>query len=103
MKELSTHKKDIHGDYEKYKDYVPDIISNPDYILEDKDKKDTLLMLKEILSEGKKVQVVVRLQTNQEEKDKSNSILTFWRIRDRNYNSAIETNKIIYEKLDKNE
>lgn len=91
------------GDYEKYINYLPKIIKNPDYILEDKDNIDTILMLSEIKEEEKNIQVVVRLQTNQKEKDKYNSILTFWHIRERNYKSAIKNNKIIYQKLDKNE
>ncbi len=91
------------GDYEKYIEYVPDIIKNPDYILEDKDNDNTILALKTIKEKGKNVQVVVKLQTNKKEKNKSNSILTFWHMRDRNYRSAIRNNKMIYKKLDKNE
>lgn len=91
------------GDYEKYIEHIPDIIKDPDYILEDKDNKDTILALKTIKEKGKNIQVVVKLQTSKEEKNKSNSILTFWHIRDRNYKSTIRNNKIIYKKLDKNE
>lgn len=91
------------GDFEEYIDYVPDIIYNPDYIVEDKDNEDTVLCLKTIIEKGKKVQVVVKLSTNFEENEKSNSILTFWHLRTRNYKSTIKNNKKIYEKLDKNE
>ena len=91
------------GDYEKYINYVPDIIKDPDYILEDKDNENTILMLKTIKDKEKNVQVVVKLITNIEDKNKSNSILTFWNIRDRNYRSTIKNNKIVYKKLDKNE
>ena len=85
------------GDYDKYIKYVPDIIKNPDYILEDIDNVDTILVLKSIKEKGKNIQVVVKLQTNKEEA-KSNSILTFWHIRDRNYRGTIKNNEIIYQK-----
>lgn len=90
------------GDYEKYIDYIPSIIQNPDYILEDKDNKDTILNLKTIKEENSRVQVVVKLQTYCDN-NKSNSIITFWHIRERNYRSAIKNNKILYKNLDKNE
>ena len=106
---VMTNERIIHtqkrhpGDYEKYIAYVPSIINDPDYILEDKDNKDTILMLKTIKEKEHNIQVVVKLLTNIEEKNKSNSILTFWHIRNRNYKSTIRNNAIIYKKLDKNE
>ncbi len=73
------------------------ILINPDYIVEDKDNIDTILVLKTIKEQEKNIQVVVKLQTNKDEKDKCNSILTFWHIRDRNYKKTIQNNKIIYK------
>ena len=102
--ERIEHIKKRHpGNYEEYIDYIPDIIKNPDYILEDKDNKETILVLKIIRDKEKNVQVVIKLHTNINQKDKSNSILTFWNIRDRNYKSTIKNNKTIYKKLDKDE
>lgn len=83
------------GDYEKYKEYISIIIKEPDYILDDKNNKDTILLLKEI--KEKNIQLVIKLQTNYQEKNKSNSILTFWHIRNRNYRSTIKNNEIIYK------
>lgn len=91
------------GDYEKYIKYIPDIIKDPDYILDDMDNEYTILVLKTIQEQKKNVQVVVKLQTNRNEKNKSNSILTFWHIRERNYRSTIRNNEIIFERVDKNE
>lgn len=91
------------GDYEKYIGYIPNIIKKPDYILEDKDNIDTILILKTINEKQRNIQVVVRMQTNKKEKNKYNSIITFWHMRDRNYKSTIKNNKIIYKNLDKNE
>ncbi|HBC84890.1 MAG TPA: hypothetical protein DCZ30_05710 [Clostridiales bacterium] len=101
--ERIEHTKKRHlDDYERYIKYIPDVLYNPDYILEDRENKDTILMLKNIEKQEKKIQVV-KLQTNLKEKEKSNSILTFWHIRDRSYRSTIKNNKMIYKKLDREE
>lgn len=98
-KERIEHIKRRHfTDYDKYIQYVPDIIEDPDYILEDIDNINTILMLKTIIEKKENIQVVIKLQTNRE-KGKYNSILTFWKIRDRNYEKVIKHNKIIYKKL----
>jgi len=91
------------GDYEKFIEYIPNIIENPDYILEDKGQENTILILKNIKENNKNVQVVVKLQTVMYRENRNNSILTFWHIRDRNYKSTIRNNKIIYENVDKDE
>ena len=80
------------GDYEKYIEYIPNIVNNPDYILEDINNKDTLLFLKTIKEKQKNIEVVVKLQTHKQDKDKTNSILTFFHARKRTYNSAIKNN-----------
>lgn len=91
------------GDYEKYINYIPDIIKNPDHILEDKKNLDTLLFLKTLRDINKNIQVVIKLQININEKEKINSIITFWHIRARNYKSTIQNNSIIYKNLDNDE
>lgn len=89
------------GDYEKYIIYLSNCIKNPDYILEDKDNKDTIIILKRI--ESKRIHIVIKLQTNNRDINKYNSIITYWQIRERSYKSTIKNNKIIYENLDKYE
>ena len=91
------------GDYEKYFCYIPYIINNPDYILKDKDNVDTILFLKTIEEESKHIQVVVKLETNKNQKEKYNSIITFWNMRLRSYMSIIKNNIKIYERVDKSE
>lgn len=99
--ERIEHTKKRHpGDYEKYINYIGDIIKEPDYILKDNDNIDTILVLKRI-KENENLQIVIKLLTTEKDKDKSNTILTFWKIRNRSYNSAIKNNPIIYQKLDK--
>ena len=101
--ERTKHIKERHpGDYDKYIKQIPNIIKEPDYILEDKDNKDTIIILKSIMERKRKIQVVVKLHTNIKENNKSNSIITFWHLRERSYMSTIRNNKIIYKKLDMN-
>ena len=89
------------GDYEKYISYLSNCIKNPDYILEDKENRDTIIILKRI--ESKRIHIVIKLQTNNRDINKYNSIITYWQIRERSYKSTIKNNKIIYENLDKYE
>lgn len=89
------------GDYNKYINSIPDLINSPDYILEDKDKTDTLIFLKTILKNQRNIEVVIKLQTNNMEKEKCNTIITFWKIRNVNYKKTIRNNKIIYRNMDK--
>lgn len=79
------------GDYEKYIIYLSNSIKNPDYILEDKENKDTILILKRI--GDKRIHIVIKLQTNNRDINKYNSVITYWQIRERSYRSTIKNNK----------
>ena len=87
------------GDYEKYIELIPEIIKNPNYILKDKDKEDTILVLKTFANNSDNVQIVIKLNMDKNEKYRSNSILTFWHIRNRNLKSVLKNNELIYEKI----
>ena len=101
--ERKEHTEKRHpGICDKYLKYIPDILKNPDYILDDKDYENTILILKNIVEHNKKIQIVVKLHTNERDNNKCNSILTFWNIRNRSYRSTINNNEIIYNAFDKN-
>lgn len=85
-------------DYSKYIQYIPYIIENPDYILEDNNNIDTILLLKKLNEENKNIQIVIKLNTTKD-KNRYNTVLTFWQIREKNYKKTVQRNKIIYEKL----
>ena len=91
------------GDYENYGIYIPEIIKNPDYIVDDSKNLDTVLYMKTIRQNGKNVQIVVRLNTNEREKNKHNSILTLWKIKERTYRQILRNKEIIWKKLDNSE
>lgn len=90
------------GDYEKYIDYIPNILNTPDYILEDNNNNDTIFILKTFPETNNNIKIVIKLHTNNQEQDRYNSIITFWHIRDRNYKNSLKSNKIIYNKFDNN-
>ena len=99
--ERIKHIKEYHpGDYEKYAIYIPKIIGNPDYIINDNKNLDTLLYIKRIEEDSKNVQIVVKLNTNKNEKEKKNTILTLWKIKDRTYKQLLRNKEIIWKRLD---
>ena len=79
--------------YNKYKDKLKDIITNPDYIIEDTKHKDTGLVIKKY---DKNVIIVLKLSTN--EKNKKNSVITIWEIKDKRLERYLLTHKTIYKK-----
>ena len=92
--------KKHNNDYNLYGDYILNIVNEPDYILEDVENANTVLYLKTI--EELNLQVVLKLQTD-DNPEKSNSIITFWHMRERSYKQIIKKNKKLFEKLDKKE
>lgn len=73
------------GDYERYIGYMPEILANPDYILE-ANKPNTGVVLKEIEDGGKKFKVILRVKVESDPADYKNSILSFWHIGDTTWN-----------------
>lgn len=102
--ERIEHIKEHHpGDYEKYGDYITEIINEPDYVLNDNKNIDTVLFMKTIDIEDKNIQLVIRLNTNKNESDKQNSILTLWKVKNKTYKQMIRNKEILWQKLDKDE
>lgn len=99
--ERIKHIKNRHqGNYEEFINDIPDVLYNPDFIVQDDKNVDTILILKKIKRNNKNLQIVVKLMTSLN-KNKFNSIITFWEIRESNYKKIIKNKKIIYKKLDK--
>ena len=97
---LLLHKKD----YVQLKDYLQDIIENPDLIIEDNRHSDTMIYLKKIKNLGKHGRVVIKLALAQDNEHPKNSIITLMRLNDRTWKQTINNRgKFIWKKLDKNE
>lgn len=80
---------------------IAEVLKSPNYIFEDRKNKDTVLMVKKINYNKKHYRMVVKLNTNKELIDKSNSVISFWDISEKKLRQYIRNEKILYEKLDK--
>ena len=91
-----AHIKEKHPqDYELYSEYIPDILMDPDYILE-ANKPSSAVLLKEVVSNNEKIQLVIRFKTRTDPKDYKNSIITFMKIRQKEWNRLLNNKKILY-------
>ena len=81
------------GLYSQYKNKLFEIISDPDYILNDSSKAETGLVVKKYY---KNIVLVLRLNTCTD--DRKNSIITMWEIKDKRLQSYLKTHKTIYKK-----
>lgn len=93
-----NHIKERHpNDYEKFSKYFNEIVSNPDYIIE-ANRAYTALILKEIKSENQMFKTIVRLVTPYDNTDYKNSIITFMKINDKEWNRLLKNKKILYKR-----
>jgi len=97
--ERIKHIKEHHpGDYEEYSKYLKEIIETPDYILEDEKNTDTVIYLKTIKENNKNLQIVLKLVTKVMNTNHKNSVLTFWKIKEKTLHQLLRNKKIIYKK-----
>lgn len=97
--ERIQHIKDRHpNDFERFYDYMPEIIRDPDYIIK-ANKPNTAIILKEVVNNGKKFQLVLRLVTPTDKINLKNSIITFLNINERTWNKYLRNKEILYKKV----
>lgn len=85
------------NDYERFASYFPEIIAEPDYILE-ANKPNTAFILKQIAFDGLNFQLILRLQTSQDPKEYKNSIITFFKIDQKKWEKYLRNKKILYSR-----
>lgn len=91
------HIKERHpNDYERFSFYFEEIVANPDYIVE-ANKPNSALILKEIQEEKEKFKTVLRIITSTDNPDFKNSIITFMKIDDKEWNRIVKNKKILYK------
>ncbi len=96
--ERIEHIRERHpGDYDRFRSYLPQIVSEPDYIIEDK-RPYTAMVLKEFNEYGEKFRLSLRLVTPADNKEFKNSILTFLKIREKEWNRLINNKVVLYKK-----
>ena len=84
------------GDFEKYSGYLRDIVEMPDYIIADP-RPHTAVVLKEIAAEGAHIRLALRLAVPADHPDYRNSIITFMKVREKEWARMLRNKKILYK------
>lgn len=92
------HIKQRHpDDYERFNKYFNEIVFHPDYIIE-ANRANTALILKEIKSEKEMFKTVLRIATSVDNPNYKNSIITFMKINEKEWNRLLRNKKILYKR-----
>lgn len=96
-RERVGHIKSRHpGDLDLFERYGTECVQAPDLIIEDIAHVGTIFMVKKLPDTN--LNVVVRLSLETDEKHLKNSVMTFYRIRERNLKKLIRKNHLLYKK-----
>lgn len=95
--ERIDHIKERHPeDYDLFEKYGRESVSAPDLIIKDIKNKGTVFMVKKLPETN--LNVVVRVVLETDDSKLKNSVMTFYRIRERNLKKLIEKNGMLYKK-----
>lgn len=83
-------------DYNLFEKHGTETVKNPDMIIKDCKNKGTVFMIKQLSDTN--LNVIVRLVLNEDDKNLKNSVMTFYRIREKNLKKLAKKNKILYKK-----
>lgn len=83
-------------DYDLFKQYGAECISSPDYIVKDQKHQGTVFMVKKLSDTN--LNVVVRVVLDTDDKGLKNSVMTFYRIREKNLKKLIAKSCLLYKK-----
>lgn len=97
--ERIMHVKERHpNDFERYCEYLREVVENPDYIIES-NKPNTALILKEFVDEkNRQFKTVLRLKTSNDNPEFKNSVITFMKINEKEWSRLIRNKQILYKK-----
>ena len=94
--ERISHIKDHHpGHFEIIEPFLQTAIYSPDYIL--KDANNTALILKQIVKNDLRIQMVLRLHTSTDTKGFKNSIISAWKISEKRWDNYVNNKKTLYK------
>ena len=97
--ERIQHIKERHpNDYERYCEFLKEIVEQPDYIVET-NKSNTALILKEFAIEnGETFKTIVRLITSTDDAEFKNSVITFMKINKKEWTRLLKNKRILYKR-----
>lgn len=86
------------NDYERFSRYLSEIIQNPDYIIRD-ERPNTATILKEFPANenSEHFRIALRLATSRDPEHYKNSIITFLKIRQKEWERMIRNKEILYK------
>ncbi len=95
--ERIAHIQERHpNDYERFCRYIPEILEDPDYIIEAA-KPNTAVILKEIENQGEKFKLILRIKVKSDPVEYKNSIMTFWHVGETTWRKSLKNKKILYK------
>lgn len=83
-------------DYDLFDKFGKESVSDPDFLVRDCKNKGTVFMIKKLPETN--LNVVVRVVLETDDSKLKNSVMTFYRIRERNLKKLIEKNELLYKK-----
>lgn len=95
-----NHIIDRHGqkDYNYFDEYREIILNEPDIVLKDIKHEGTIFVIKKIESLNVNINVLIRLVLETDNPDYKNSVITTYRLRDKNLQKLIDKNILIYSR-----
>ena len=95
--ERIQHIKERHpNDYELFYSYMREVIEHPEYIIE-ANKPNTALILKSFSNGDNQFKTILRLVTSADNNAFKNSIITFMKINEKEWNRLVKNKKILYK------
>lgn len=85
------------GDFERFAEYIPRILQEPDYILRG-NRPHTALVLKQIETPEFEAEVILRLKVSSDPKEYKNSIITMWKISKKRFQRLLRQGDTLYKK-----
>ena len=82
-------------DYELFERYGVETVENPDIIIKDEKNQNTVFMIKRL--DNINLNVVAKLSLSEENTHLKNSVITFYRIREKNLLKLEKKNKLLYK------
>lgn len=84
-------------DYERFFSYIPAIIELPDFIIADR-KPNTAIVLKTMGEKDERFRLILRLVTSNDNPSYKNSVLSFWKTHNSEWERLIKNKKILYSR-----
>lgn len=87
-----------HGqaDYDYFNKYKEIVLDDPDIIIKDCKKKGTVFIIKKVEELDVSINIVIRLVLETDNFEYKNSVMTSYKLRDKNLQKLINRNEVVY-------